>query len=77
MQPERRETCIIHSQEIKGIKEDTTETKGDVKIIMKILQGNGGLGLVAQVKILWGIGIYVAFKTGWIIFKIIEKNVAV
>ena len=59
MLPERRNKCIEHTFEIKGIKEDTGETKQDVKEMMKILKGNGKIGLAAKVEVLWKASLFI------------------
>ncbi len=39
--------------------EDIKEIKEDVKSILLILNGNGKMGLVARVSVLWGVSVYV------------------
>ena len=38
--------------------EDITELKTDIKEILRIINGNGKLGLAAKVNVMWGLGIF-------------------
>lgn len=37
---------------------DMEELKEDVKEILRIMNGNGKLGVVAKVNVMWGLGIF-------------------
>lgn len=41
---------------------DLEEIKLDVKLILKIINGNGKLGMAAKVNIMWGVGIFLVFS---------------
>ena len=47
--------CVLRHDKIKNdILADANEIKSDVKQILRILNGNGGIGLCAKVNFLWG-----------------------
>lgn len=46
------------------IDADFQEMKEDIKEILKIINGNGKLGLCAKVNVMWGVGIFLIVATG-------------
>jgi hypothetical protein len=51
-------------------KELNEEMRGDIKKILHILNGNGHIGLVAKVDILWAVGVFLIITTVGLIIKI-------
>ena len=48
---ESKTQCVIHSEKLE-------EVRIDIKAILKLLNGNGKLGLCAKINILWGSAIF-------------------
>lgn len=49
------------------------ELHDDVKTILHILNGNGKVGLVAKVDVLWGVGIFLSITVVGIVVKLLAS----
>ena len=55
-------------------REGMKELKGDVKLILKIMNGNGRIGMSAKVNLMWGWG---RWACGIVIGAVIVQTIAV
>ena len=48
---------------------DIEEIKGDVKAILKIMNGNGKLGICAKVNVLWYVSIFLVVTVAGLLLR--------
>lgn len=49
---------------------DLTEIKDDVKQILKIINGNGKLGLVGKVTVIWSVGLFLTVSVIGLLLRV-------